>query len=110
MTAGVRPRLAGWALATLAAAGAILGVLGFISLRYGVPVVRERSGWFLLALVLLVSGVQFLLFGLVSEVIVRIYYFPGQAKPYLLRTAPGPASRAKSPEVEPDVLATDMRR
>jgi glycosyltransferase involved in cell wall biosynthesis len=75
------------ALATLAAAAVIIGVLGTISLVYDVPVVRERSGWFLLALVLGVSGVQFLLFGLISEVIVRMYYFPGQAKPYLVRKA-----------------------
>ncbi|MEQ1575328.1 MAG: glycosyltransferase family 2 protein [Vicinamibacterales bacterium] len=74
------------ALASLAAAGLIMGTLGFISLAYGVPVVRDRSGWFLLALVLFVSGVQFLLFGLVSEVVVRLYFFPGQAKPYLVRT------------------------
>jgi glycosyltransferase involved in cell wall biosynthesis len=73
------------ALATFGLGTVIIGVLGAISLAYGVPVVRERSGWFLLALVLLVSGVQFLLFGLISEVIVRMYYFPGQAKPYLVR-------------------------
>jgi hypothetical protein len=77
------------ALATLAAAGVILFVLGVISLTYGVPVVRERSGWFLLALVLGVSGVQFLLFGLLSEVIVRMYYYPGQAKSYLVKTPRG---------------------
>jgi glycosyltransferase involved in cell wall biosynthesis len=73
------------ALGTLAASALILSVLGAISLVYGVPVVRDRSGWFMLALVLAVSGVQFLLFGLISEVIVRMYYFPGQAKPYLVR-------------------------
>jgi glycosyltransferase involved in cell wall biosynthesis len=80
------------ALASMAAAAAILGVLAVISLAYGVPVVRERSGWFLLALVLGVSGVQFLLFGLVSEVIVRMYYYPGQAKSYLVRRAPSRVS------------------
>jgi glycosyltransferase involved in cell wall biosynthesis len=73
-------------LAALAISGVILGVLGFISLAYGVPVVRERSGWFLVALVLFVTGIQFLLFGLISEVIVRLYFYPGQAKPYLVRT------------------------
>lgn len=73
------------ALVTFAAAAGIIGVLGYITIRYGEPVVRERSGWFLLALVLLVSSVQFLLFGLISEVIVRMYYFPGQAKPFMLR-------------------------
>jgi glycosyltransferase involved in cell wall biosynthesis len=75
------------ALASLATAALILAVLAAISLAYGIPVVRERSGWFLLALVLGVSGIQFLLFGLVSEVIVRMYYYPGQAKSYLVRRA-----------------------
>lgn len=74
------------ALACVALAAIILAVLGFLTLAYHVPVVRERSGWFLLALVLLVSGVQFLLFGLVSEVVVRMYFYPGQAKPYLVRS------------------------
>ena len=75
------------ALVTFAVASAIIGVLGYITVVYGVPVVREHSGWFLLALVLAVSSVQFLLFGLISEVIVRMYYFPGQAKPFLVRTS-----------------------
>ena len=74
------------ALACIALAAIILGVLGYIAVVYHVPAVRERSGWFLLALVLLVSGVQFLLFGLVSEVVVRMYFYPGQAKPYLVRS------------------------
>ncbi len=73
------------ALVCIALAGVILAVLGFLTIAYHVPAVRERSGWFLLALVLLVSGVQFLLFGLVSEVVVRMYFYPGQAKPYLVR-------------------------
>jgi len=77
------------ALATFTAAAVIIAVLGFISIVYDIPVVRERSGWFLLALVLLVSGTQFLLFGLISEVIVRMYYFPGRAKSYLVRSKPG---------------------
>lgn len=77
------------ALAALAASGLIMAVLGYLSLAYGVPVVRERQGWFLLALVLFVSGVQFLLFGLISEVIVRLYFYPGQVKPYLVRKVTG---------------------
>ena len=82
------------ALATLVLSGSILAVLGAISIVYGVPVVRDRSGWFLLALVLLVSSIQFLLFGLISEVIVRMYYFPGQAKPYLVKASRGVAAGA----------------
>jgi hypothetical protein len=38
--------------------------------------------------------VQFLLFGLVSEVIVRMYYFPGQAKPYLVKASRSVAAGA----------------
>ena len=81
------------ALLALGAAALIMAVLGYISIAYGVPVVRERSGWFLLGLVLGVSGVQFLLFGLVSEVIVRLYFYPGQARPYLVRKVSGTATR-----------------
>jgi glycosyltransferase involved in cell wall biosynthesis len=95
------------ALACVAAAVAILGVLGFLTLVYHVPVVRERSGWFLLALVLLVSGVQFLLFGLVSEVVVRMYFYPGQAKPYLVRSVS--PSGVSSHRVSSDI-ATGARR
>ena len=80
------------ALAAIAIATVITAVLAYMSLAYGVPVVRERSGWFLLALVLYVSGVQFLLFGLVSEVIVRLYFYPGHAKPYLVRKVSGAAA------------------
>jgi len=83
------------ALAAIAFAVVITAGLAYISIAYGIPVVRERSGWFLLALVLYVSGVQFLLFGLISEVIVRLYFYPGEAKPYLVRKAPGsPATPA----------------
>jgi glycosyltransferase involved in cell wall biosynthesis len=87
------------ALACIGLAGIILAVLGFLTIAYHVPAVRERSGWFLLALVLLVSGVQFLLFGLVSEVVVRMYFYPGQAKPYLVRkvsSRPVPSERSES--------------
>jgi hypothetical protein len=81
------------ALASIGAAGIILAVLAFASLAYGTPVVRERSGWFMLALVLFISGVQFFLFGLVSEVVVRMYFYPGQAKPYLVRQVSGQRDR-----------------
>ncbi|MGE0590968.1 MAG: glycosyltransferase family 2 protein [Vicinamibacterales bacterium] len=84
------------ALLSLAAAVVISAVLGFVSLAYGVPVVRERSGWFLLALVLYLSGLQFLTFGLISELVIRLYFYPGQARPYLVRKV----SRAAVASVE----------
>jgi glycosyltransferase involved in cell wall biosynthesis len=76
------------ALATLAAAVAITAGLAFVFVAYDVPVVRDHSGWFILALVLYVAGVQFLLFGLMSEVLVRMYFYPGQTRPYLVRRTP----------------------
>jgi glycosyltransferase involved in cell wall biosynthesis len=83
------------ALLAIVAATCIMLGLAYITLVYNLPAVRERSGWFLLALVLYVSGVQFLLFGLVSEVVVRLYFYPGQAKPYLVRKVSGsPGVRA----------------
>lgn len=76
-------------LTVIAAAMAITAGLGYLAFVQHVPVVRERSGWFMLALVLYVSGVQFILFGLMSEVVVRMYFYPGQAKPYLVRKIVG---------------------
>ena len=77
------------ALLAIFAASCITVGLAYITFVYHLPAVRERSGWFLLALVLYVSGLQFLLFGLVSEVVVRLYFYPGQAKPYLVRKVLG---------------------
>ncbi len=76
-------------LAAIAVAMAITAGLGYLSFVHHVAVVRERSGWFMLALVLYITGVQFILFGLMSEVVVRIYFYPGQTKPYLVRRIVG---------------------
>ncbi len=84
------------ALAALAGGGIISAALAYITFVYGVPVVRERTGWFMLALVLLVSGIQFLLFGLLSEVVVRLYFYPGQTKPYLVRRVLGGTERSRT--------------
>jgi glycosyltransferase involved in cell wall biosynthesis len=81
------------ALAVIGAAVAITIALAYLFLVYHVPVVRDRAGWFILALVLYVSGIQFLLFGLMSEVVVRMYFYPGEAKPYLVRRVIGRGAR-----------------
>lgn len=88
------------AIALMAAATIIALGLAYLYVAFDVSVVRERSGWFMLSLVLYVAGVQFLLFGLMSEVLVRLYFYPGQVKPYLVRRiirAGGPASHSPSP-------------
>ena len=73
------------ALATLAAAAVITAALAWQYLSYDIAVVRERSGWFTLALVMYVAGVQFALFGVVSELLVRMYFYPARTQPYSVR-------------------------
>ena len=46
----------------------------------GTPTVRERSGWFLLASLLMLGGLQTLLTGILAEILVRIYYQSGQSQ------------------------------
>lgn len=73
-------------LVTLAVAVVITAVLAQLYFAHQVSVVRDHSGWFMLALVLYVSGVQFLLFGVVSEILVRMYFYPQRSTPYHVRT------------------------
>ncbi len=61
---------------------------------YNVPVVREHSGWFMLALVMYLSSIQFFLFGVLSEILVRLYFYPRRSAPFHLR------SRAVSPRAQ----------
>lgn len=51
----------------------------------GVPVVRESAGWYLLALVLYVSTGQFIFFGIVCELLVRIYFQHDRHAAYHIR-------------------------
>lgn len=62
------------AIATLLLAVCITFGLLFEFMRTGAPVVRQSSGWFLLALVLYVSAGQFMFFGIVCELLVRVYF------------------------------------
>jgi glycosyltransferase involved in cell wall biosynthesis len=54
--------------------GTIFAVLIIWAYAAGIATVRERSGWFLLSLLLLMAGLQLLLAGILAEIIVRIYY------------------------------------
>ncbi len=44
----------------------------------GSSMIRERGGWFLLASLLMLGGLQTLLTGILAEILVRIYYQSGQ--------------------------------
>ena len=62
------------ALVTFAAAALISVALFGIWLDGGQPVVRERSGWFISALILYLASIQFLIAGLMGEVLARLYF------------------------------------
>jgi glycosyltransferase involved in cell wall biosynthesis len=53
--------------------------------RTGIPVVREHSGWFLLAGITMLTGVQTLMTGVLSEMLARLYYPSREHAPYKVR-------------------------
>ena len=71
-------------LSFLAGAG-IIGVLLGSAYVYEYSAVRDRSGWFLMALVFLISGLQFLLAGILGEILIRIHYAQGDRRVYQIR-------------------------
>lgn len=61
-------------LIVLTAAVSIAVGLTILYVRDGVSVVRDRSGWFMLGLILGLAAMQFFFFGLLSELLVRTYF------------------------------------
>lgn len=86
------------ALATFGFAVAISLGLTWRFVVDGVPVVREHSGWFILALILYLGSVQMLLFGILSEVLVRMYFQPQPPPPYNVRHVWGADAAVGGPE------------
>jgi glycosyltransferase involved in cell wall biosynthesis len=66
--------------------GALIAVaLGVEFALTGRPVVRDRSGWFLLGSLLLLTSLQLLLTGLLAEFLARIYFNTSDRRPYQVR-------------------------
>lgn len=63
----------------------IAAVLLIITALTGMPTVRDHSGWFFLSMFLAVSGLQFLLAGVLAEIMVRIYYGSDARTTYKIR-------------------------
>lgn len=72
--------------ALLALVGAVAITIGLIGkyLATGI-VIGERAGLYILGLVLYVSAIQLLLFGILSELIVRMYFRGGTGSQYNIR-------------------------
>lgn len=73
------------ALATFAVAATITAVLLGIWIDGGQAVVRERSGWFISALILYLASIQFLIAGLMGEVLARVYFSDRNRSAYRIR-------------------------
>ena len=79
---------------------AALSWLGWLKLWLGEPIAHRPM--LMLAVLLVVIGVQFLCTGIVTEMLARTYYEAGNAKTYLVRCMLGePSIRARLPERRP---------
>ncbi|HVE48663.1 MAG TPA: glycosyltransferase family 2 protein [Casimicrobiaceae bacterium] len=79
------------ALVTFAIAAAITLGLLIIFIDGGEAVVRERSGWFISGLILYLAALQFLIAGLMGEVLARLYYSTQKQGTYRVRRIWGAA-------------------
>jgi glycosyltransferase involved in cell wall biosynthesis len=51
----------------------------------GVPTVREHSGWFLIAIMMLLASIQIVLTGILAEILVRVLFGMGDRRVYAVR-------------------------
>jgi hypothetical protein len=51
--------------------------------------VRERSGWFLVGLVLIITSVQVLMAGILAEILVRLQFGSGERRFYRIHRITG---------------------
>jgi len=73
------------ALATFSAGAVIAIALIFLWTMTGIPVVRDHSGWFTLSAILLLASVQFLLTGILGEMLARLYFSNKEQTLYKVR-------------------------
>lgn len=73
------------ALVLWAVGFAIAAALLLIATFTGIPTVRDHSGWFFLSMFLGVSGLQFMLTGIIAEIVVRVYYGSESRTTYKIR-------------------------
>lgn len=72
-------------LLAFAAGVGILTVLLGVSFVYGYATVRERSGWFLMSIMLILTSVQLILTGILAEILVRVHYSHPDQRTYSVR-------------------------
>jgi len=73
------------ALAAFGFGSVIAGMLFVTWLGDGVPGVRAQSGWFILSVVSLLASVQFLVAGIIGEMVARMYFSSNRPTTYKAR-------------------------
>ena len=68
----------------LAGAGIVAALIA-LSFVYGTATVRERSGWFLMAIMFMLAGIQLVLTGILAELLIRVHYSHPMHRTYLVR-------------------------
>ena len=80
---------------------AILATLVVYAYANNVAAVREHSGWFLVAIMLLLSSLQIMLVGILAEIMIRVHYSLGDHRVYNVRQewSSAPAESSKCVEL-----------
>jgi len=73
-------------LLAFAAGAGILAYLVIHSYVTGISAVRERQGWFLMSIMLLIASVQIFLTGILAEFLMRTHYAYGDRRVYKVRS------------------------
>ena len=67
------------------AGGAILACLVVYAYVWNINAVSERSGWFILSMMLLLASVQITLSGILAEILTRVHYSQNNRRVYRVR-------------------------
>lgn len=63
----------------------IIAYMTWVAYAYDFPMFREHPGWFMLAVMLMISSVQTLIAGVLAELLIRILYGHGEQRVYRVR-------------------------
>ena len=73
------------AMFTFGSGASILAVMTVLAYLYNIHMVQEHLGWFMLAILLMLAGIQILLTGLLAELLIRIHFGQGDRRVYQIR-------------------------
>ena len=81
------------ALASFLSGASIMTYMVVVAYVSGFPMFRERPGWFLLSAMLMLSGVQIIIAGILAEMLIRIHFGGAGSTTYRVRQSWGTSRR-----------------